>query len=110
MIQDAVGDIFFNPNSLQWRQNERDGVSNHKPHYYLLKRLFRHRWNKTSKLRVTGLCAGNSPVTGEFPNKEPVTRKMFPFDDGIMFNEADKGNAWQLRTCMRITAYVGVIC
>ena len=22
---------------------------------------------KTSKLRVTGLCAGNSPVTGEFP-------------------------------------------
>ena len=22
--------------------------------------------NKTSKLRVTGLCAGNSPVTGEF--------------------------------------------
>ena len=23
--------------------------------------------NKTSKLRVTGLCAGNSPGTGEFP-------------------------------------------
>ena len=22
---------------------------------------------QTSKLRVTGLCAGNSPVTGEFP-------------------------------------------
>ena len=22
---------------------------------------------KTSKLRVTGLCWGNSPVTGEFP-------------------------------------------
>ena len=29
--------------------------------------LFRHRWQKISKLRVTGLCAGNSPVTGEFP-------------------------------------------
>ena len=27
----------------------------------------RHRSKKTSKLRVTGLCAGNSPVTGEFP-------------------------------------------
>ena len=25
------------------------------------------RLKKTSKLRVTGLCAGNSPVTGEFP-------------------------------------------
>ena len=26
-----------------------------------------HRWQKTSKLRVTGLCAGSSPGTGEFP-------------------------------------------
>ena len=29
--------------------------------------FFRCRSNKTSKLRVTGLCEGNSPVTGEFP-------------------------------------------
>ena len=50
---------------LQWRHNERDGVSNHQPHEYLLHRLFRRRW-KTSTLRVTGLCVGNSPVTGEF--------------------------------------------
>ena len=27
---------------------------------------FSHRAKKTSKLRVTGLCVGNSPVTGEF--------------------------------------------
>ena len=27
----------------------------------------KRRSKKTSKLRVTGLCAGNSPVTGEFP-------------------------------------------
>ena len=27
----------------------------------------RCRWKKISKLCVTGLCAGNSPVTGEFP-------------------------------------------
>ena len=39
---------------------------------------------KTSKLRVTGLCEGNSSVTGEFPHKGPVTRKMFSFDDVIM--------------------------
>ena len=37
------------------------------------------------KLRVTGLCEGNSPMTGEFPHKGPVTRKMFPFDDVIMW-------------------------
>ena len=30
-------------------------------------RLFGCRSKKTSKLRVTGLCVGNSPVTGEFP-------------------------------------------
>ena len=39
---------------------------------------------KTSKLRVTGLCEGNSPVTANSPHKWPVTRKMFPFDDVIM--------------------------
>ena len=41
--------------------------SNHQPHDYLLNRLFRRRSKKISKLRVTGLCVGNSPVTGEFP-------------------------------------------
>ena len=52
---------------LQWRHNGRDGVSNHQPHDCLLKRLFRWRSKKISKLRVTGLCVGNSPVTGKFP-------------------------------------------
>ena len=70
--------------TLLRRHNERYGVSNHQPHHCLVKRLFRHRSKKTSKLRVTGLCAGNSPLTGEFPHKSPVTRKMFPFDDAIM--------------------------
>ena len=50
--------------SLQWRHNEHDGVSNHQRHDCLLNRLFKR---KTSKLRVTGLCDGNSPVTGDFP-------------------------------------------
>ena len=53
--------------TLQWRHYERDGASNHQPHDCLLNRLFRRRSKKASKLRVTGLCAGNSPVTGEFP-------------------------------------------
>ena len=37
------------------------------PHDCLLNRLFRRRSKKTSKLRATGLCEENSPVTGEFP-------------------------------------------
>ena len=53
--------------SLQWRHSERDGVSNHQPHDCLLNRFFRRRSKKTSKLRVTSLCVGNSSVTGEFP-------------------------------------------
>ena len=52
---------------MRWRHNGRDSVSNHQPCDSLLKRLFRSRSKKTSKLRVTGLYAGNSPVTGEFP-------------------------------------------
>ena len=52
---------------LQWRHNECDGISNHQPHDYSLNRLFRHRSKKISKLCLTGLCAGNSLVTGEFP-------------------------------------------
>ena len=52
--------------TLQWRHNEHDGVSNHLRLNALLNRLFRRRSKKTSKLRATGLCEGNSPVTGEF--------------------------------------------
>ena len=53
--------------SLRWRHNGLDIVSNHQPHNCLLNRLFRRRSKKTSNLRVTGLCAGSSPGTGEFP-------------------------------------------
>ena len=70
--------------TLLWHHNGRDDVSNHKPHDCLLNRLFRRRSKKTSKLRVTGLCEGNSPVTGEFPAKRSVTQKMFTFNDVIL--------------------------
>ena len=53
--------------TLQWRHNGRDSISNHQPHDCVLNRLFRRRSKKASKLCVTGLCAGNSPGTGEFP-------------------------------------------
>ena len=51
--------------ALQWRHNGHDGVSNNQPYDCLLNRLFRRRSKTISKLRVTGLCTGNSPVTGE---------------------------------------------
>ena len=48
---------------IQWR----NGVSNRQPHGCLLNHSFRCRQKNTPKLRVTGLCVGNSPVTGDFP-------------------------------------------
>ena len=74
-----TGSVDQLPSSGVWTSTESDiimsestiwmewGVSNHQPHECLLNRLFRHRSKKTSKLRVTGLCVGNSPGTGEFP-------------------------------------------
>ena len=53
--------------SLHWRHTGGDSVSNHQPHDCILNGLFRRRSKKTWKLRITGLCAGNSPGTGEFP-------------------------------------------
>ena len=88
----AIGDVILmdqnreapNKSTLQWRHNGRDGVSNRQTRDCLLKRLFRCRSKKTSKLRVTGLCEGNSPGPVNSPHKGPVTREMFPFDDVIM--------------------------
>ena len=53
--------------TLHWRYNERDGVSNHRRLDCLHNRVFRCGSKKTSQLRVTGLLAGNSSATGEFP-------------------------------------------
>ena len=39
---------------------------------------------KKSKLRVTGLCVGNSPGPVNSPHKGPVARKFFPINDVIM--------------------------
>ena len=70
--------------TLQWRHNEHDGVPNHQPHDCLLKRLFRGRSKNTPKLRVTDFVRGVHRWPVNSREKEPVTRKMFPFDDVIM--------------------------
>ena len=67
LIHDNVTTWKHFPHSLRWRHNDGDSVSNHQPHDCLLSCLFGRTSKKTSKLRVTGLCVGNSPGTGEFP-------------------------------------------
>ena len=60
---------------LQWRHNERDGVSNHRRLNRLLNRLFRGRSKKTSKLRVTGFGRGIHRWPMDSPHKGTVTRE-----------------------------------
>ena len=72
--------------SLQWLNNGHDGVSNHQPHYCLLNRLLgrrskKHTQSSASLAFAWGIHRG--PVNS--PHKRPVTRKMFPFDDVIIF-------------------------
>ena len=71
--------------SLQWRHNGRNGVSKHRCLGCLHNRLLRRRSKKTPKIRVTGLCGGIHRWTVNSPHKWPITRKMFPFDDVIMW-------------------------
>ena len=82
LVLAPLGSIF----TIQWRHNGCDGVSNHQPNDCLLNRLFGRKTKKTSKLRVTGLWEGNSPVTGEFPAQMASNAEMFPFDDVIMIS------------------------
>ena len=86
--------------TLQWRHNGRDGVSSHQPHDCLLNRLFRRRSKKTSMFRVTGLCAGNSPVIGEFPahmasNVENVSIWLRYLIDVIEYGWLQISKVWQ---------------
>ena len=70
--------------SLQWRNNGRDGVSNHQL-IILYSNVYsgadqRKHQNSASLAFVRGIHRW--PMNS--PHKWPVTRKMFPFDDIIM--------------------------
>ena len=54
--------VFWKTPPLQWRHNERDGVSNHQSHDCLLNRLFRRRSKKASKLCVTASNVENVSI------------------------------------------------
>ena len=79
-------------NTLQWRHNGHDGVSNHLPYDCLLGRVLgadeRKHQSSTSLAFVRGIH--RSP--GNFPYKGPVTQKMFPFDDVIMLMSGETCN------------------
>ena len=73
---------------LQWRHNERDGVSNRRRLHCLLNRLLRRRSKKTSKLRVTGPCEGNPPVTGRLPPRRGSNAENVRWRHHVQCNKA----------------------
>ena len=108
LLTDTNGDCWgLFAMSLQWRHNDPDGDSNHRYLRFdgLFSRLHRRRSKKIPKLLVTGLCAENSLVAGEFPPKRPVTRKMLPLDDVIMY----RLRSHTKRDCfLQISLYTGM--
>ena len=88
--------------TLQGRHNGHPGVSNHRWLVCLFSRLFRLISRKTSMLALQALCEGNPPVTGGFPQKGPVTWKLFPFDD--VYDDGDDDDRTVVMTIMGLLA------
>ena len=87
-------------NTLQWRHNKCGGVSNHRRLDCLLNRLFGRRSKKTSKLRITGLCKGNPPVTGGFPSQRASTAENVSIwwrHHGVMVRNVNPSSAHKMR-------------
>ena len=61
--------------SLQWRHNGRDGVSDHQPYHCLLNRLFMRRSKKTSNSASLAFVRGINRRPVNSPQKWPVTQK-----------------------------------
>ena len=71
--------------SLQWLHNERVGVSNHQPHDCFTQPFIQGAdQRKHQSPAWLGFLRGIHRRPVNSPHKEPVTRKMFPFDDVIM--------------------------
>ena len=79
--------IAFSQMSLQWCRNERDDISNHHTSFTIVHSTVysgtdqRKHQNSAPLAFVWGIH--RSPVNS--PHKGPVTRKIFPFDDVIMY-------------------------
>ena len=74
------------PILLQWRHSGRDDISNHQPRHCLYSNVYsgadqRKHQSSVSLAFVRGIHRW--PVN--CPHKWPVTRKIFPFDDVIMY-------------------------
>ena len=58
---------------------------------------------------LLALCAGNSPVTGEFPSQRPVTRSSDIFFD-LRLNKQLGKQSWGLRPLWRLYNVIVEFC
>ena len=96
----AMNPSAYNKNQIAWWNMFDKSINSISPHYIdvILTTMASQITNltvvywivysgadkKATKLRVTGVCAGNSPGPVNSTHKWPVTRKMFPFDEVVM--------------------------
>ena len=76
--------------SLQWRHNERDSVSNHQPHDCLPNRSTVYSGADQRKYQSSASLAfvkGIHRWSVNSPHKGPVSREVVPFDDITMSSE-----------------------
>ena len=85
--------------TLHWCHNDHGGVSNHQPRGCLINCLIRRRSKKTSKLRVTGPCVGNSPGTGEFPAQMASNAENVSIWWRHHASALKRWNVWETYTC-----------
>ena len=83
--------------TLQWRHNGHDGVSNHQPHDCFLNRYSDADQRKHQSSAPLAFVRRIHRGSVNSPHKGPVTRKMFPFDDVIM---------WWIKLCTRMGHFV----
>ena len=72
---------------LQWRHNERYGVSNHRRHDCFLNCLSRHRSKIYQSSTPLAFVRGIHQWPMNSHHKGPVTRQIFPFDDVIIYQQ-----------------------
>ena len=83
----------YHSDSLQWRHNGRDGVSNHQPHDCLPNVYSGANQRKHQSSASLAFARGIHRWPVNSPHKGPVTRKIFPFDDVIMLS-CDRNVYW----------------
>ena len=97
---------WYNHKKKTATSNDRHGVSNYLSIECLFNNLLRPTTTKNHRSVLLTFCAGNPPVTVEFPAEMDSYKEYFPFDDVIIHTVRIFVEAYCIQTCCNIHAYV----